>query len=410
MNDVCIIGMGRVGLPLALSLEEHGLHIGGVDLNHEALNAAFQKGEMPFFEPEYDDLVKTSKIKISPAHQYPESKAYVITVGTPLKQHIETDLSYVKNVVESLFNGVDMTDKLLILRSTLSPGTTTYIKNWINTKTKYEVGKNVFLAMCPERLAEGVAHQELTQLPQIIGTEDNESFSRAQSIFSVFGVKIFHTNYIEAELSKLFCNIYRYVNFSIPNYFAYLCDCYGVDSNSVFNAMNTDYPRNSGLKKPGFAAGTCLRKDWGMLNQNFPQTDLILQAYKINEFMPKFYCDLVGNNMMGKNVGILGYTMKNDTDDTRDSLTPKLIRYIEKYVPKNIFIAEPYLPCGHYDDMKFNEYVFENEKIEDVINKSDIIFIAMNHTQFKSLNKSLFKDKIVVDIWNIFKEKTVNNW
>ena len=303
-----------------------------------------------------------------------------------------------------------MTDKLLILRSTLSPGTTTYIKNWINTKTKYEVGKNVFLAMCPERLAEGVAHQELTQLPQIIGTEDNESFSRAQSIFSVFGVKIFHTNYIEAELSKLFCNIYRYVNFSIPNYFAYLCDCYGVDSNSVFNAMNTDYPRNSGLKKPGFAAGTCLRKDWGMLNQNFPQTDLILQAYKINEFMPKFYCDLVGNNMMGKNVGILGYTMKNDTDDTRDSLTPKLIRYIEKYVPKNIFIAEPYLPCGHYDDMKFNEYVFENEKIEDVINKSDIIFIAMNHTQFKSLNKSLFKDKIVVDIWNIFKEKTVNNW
>lgn len=258
MDDVCIIGLGRVGLPLALSLEENGLAVSGVDLNHEALAAAFQKGEMPFYEPEYDDLIKQSKIKVFPAKQYPEAKAYVITVGTPLKQHIETDLSYVKNVVESLFENTNMNAKLLILRSTLSPGTTTYIKNWINTKTEYEVGKNVFLAMCPERLAEGVAHKELTELPQVIGTEDILSADKAYSVFSVFGVKIFHTNYIEAELSKLFCNIYRYISMSVPNYFAYLCNHYNVDSNKIFTSMNTDYPRNNGLKSPGFSAGTCV--------------------------------------------------------------------------------------------------------------------------------------------------------
>ena len=405
MDDVCIIGLGRVGLPLALSLEEHRLKVSGVDLNHKALTEAFKKGEMPFYEPEYDNLIKTSNIQIYPANQYPEAKAYVITVGTPLKQHIETDLSYVRSVVESLFNGTDMTDKLLVLRSTLSPGTTTYIKNWINTKTKYEVGKTTFLAMCPERLAEGVAHKELTELPQIIGAEDIISADRAYHIFNVFGVKIFRTNYIEAELTKLFCNIYRYINFSIPNYFAYICDHYKVDPNVVFNAMNTDYPRNNGLKKPGFAAGTCLRKDFGMINQDFPQTDLILQAYKINEFMPKFYCDLVGAEITGKKIGILGYTMKSDTDDTRDSLTPKLIRYIEKWVPDQIFINEPFLPMGEVDDTKFNEYKFTNEMTKDVIEKSDIIFVAMNHTAYKQIDWSRYPSvdgKTVVDIWSLY--------
>lgn len=160
----------------------------------------------------------------------------------------------------------------------------------------------------------------------------------------------------------------------------------------------------------GLIHHNCLRKDFGLVNQDFPQTDLLLQAYKINEFMPKFYCDLVGDQIIDKNVGVLGYTMKGDSDDTRDALTPKLIRYIDKYVPKNIFVSEPFLPLGHYDDTKFNEYTFENEKTEDVINKSDIIFIAINHTEFKKLDKNLFKGKIVVDVWNLFKEKTVNSW
>jgi UDP-N-acetyl-D-mannosaminuronic acid dehydrogenase len=89
----------------------------------------------------------------------------------------------------------------------------------------------------------------------------------------------------EAELAKLFCNIYRYINFAIPNYFMYLAEEFNVEPFRLLDAMNTGYPRNAGLKKPGFAAGTCLRKDFGMINEHFPQTDLLLQAYKINEYL-----------------------------------------------------------------------------------------------------------------------------
>jgi UDP-N-acetyl-D-mannosaminuronic acid dehydrogenase len=410
MFDVCVIGMGRVGLPLALSLEECGLSVSGVDFNYQALRDSFKNGKMPFFEPEYDDLVKKSKIEIFEANNYPESKAYIITVGTPLKQHIETDLSYVKNVVESLFNKIDMTEKLLILRSTLSPNTTTYLKNWINSKTKYVVGENVFLAMCPERLAEGAAHKELLELPQIVGAEDAISADKARDIFKVFGVKLFDVSYIEAELAKLFSNGYRYINFSIPNYFAYIAEQYGVDVFKLFNAMNTDYSRNNGLKSPGLSAGTCLRKDWGFLNEAFPQSDLFLQAYKINEFYPIEPIRVLGNELNNKVVGVLGYTMKYDTDDTRDSLVPKIIRQVERFVPKQILIHEPNLPIGFFDDNKMNEMSFENIELDKVIAESEIILLTINHTVFKKLKKENFIGKIVVDYWGMLGEQRINRW
>jgi UDP-N-acetyl-D-mannosaminuronic acid dehydrogenase len=175
--------------------------------------------------------------------------------------------------------------------------------------------------------------------------------------------------------------------------------------------MNQNYPRNNGLKTPGFAAGTCLRKDFGMINECFPQTDLLLQAYKINEYMPKFYVDLIGDKFRGKKIGIFGYTFKSDTDDTRDSLVPKMIRYIERHVPREIKIHEPNLPIGYYDD-KFNNFNFLNKEFNEVFYDSEIIFIAINHNVFvhEFLNKD-FSYKILIDIWNILNtNRLLNDW
>jgi UDP-glucose 6-dehydrogenase len=259
--DVCIIGMGRVGLPLALSLEEHGLSVMGQDINDEMI-LQFSRGEMPFHEPGYDELVNKTKIKIyNPLthREIPEADSYIITVGTPLGQHIETDLSAVKKVISSLIDNINLENKLIILRSTVAPHTTQYVKEILESKTGLKVGKNIFLAMCPERIVEGDAYNEFTKLPQIIGTEDDDSFYKAFEIFKVLRVPCYHASYVEAELAKLFCNIYRYINFAIPNYFMYLSNVFNVDVFHLFQIMNTDYPRNNGLKKPGFAAGTCLR-------------------------------------------------------------------------------------------------------------------------------------------------------
>jgi UDP-N-acetyl-D-mannosaminuronate dehydrogenase len=151
----------------------------------------------------------------------------------------------------------------------------------------------------------------------------------------------------------------------------------------------------------------CLRKDFGMINQDFPQTDMLLQAYKINEFMPKFYADLANSSMTAKKVGILGYTMKKDTDDTRDSLVPKLVSYINRYCPSEILINDPNLTLGEYDDIKLNGLQFTNFSIEEVMDSCDVVFIATNHTQYYSLDLNKLKGKLIIDIWNVLNNKLV---
>ena len=132
----------------------------------------------------------------------------------------------------------------------------------------------------------------------------------------------------------------------------------------------------------------CLRKDYGMINEHFPHTDLLLQAYKINEFMPKFLVDNAGD-LTDKTVVVLGYTFKQDSDDTRDSLSPKLIRYIKRKVPKKLYIVEPNLPAGEVND-ELNNMEFINTRIEDILRADAVpgvcnnfmVFIATNHTEF----------------------------
>jgi len=407
MYDIAIIGCGRVGLPLGLTMREIGFNVCGVDIDINLINTVKNK-KMPFLEPGYNDLIKQEfKIFNSKLEDYPDAKAYIITVGTPLSMHIETNMDYVINVIKELIEKVNLEGKLIILRSTIAPNTTKMIKNILLTKDLI-VGSNVFLTMCPERIVEGDAYNELHKLAQIIGTDDDKSYELTYDIFSKLEIKIFKTSYIEAELSKLFTNIYRYINFSIPNYFSYIADHFDVDIFNLLNLMKIDYPRNDGLKNPGFAGGSCLRKDFGMINENFPQTDLILQAYKINEFMPKFYVDLVKDKIFNKTIGILGYTMKSNTDDMRDSLIPKLIRYINKLVPKSVLINDCILTDKNVNNI-YDNHIFKNESINYVIDNSDIIFIAMNH--YKYYDKNLYKDcsnKIIIDIWGVLNQNLVN--
>lgn len=412
MKNVTIIGVGRVGLPLALALEDTGkFNVFGLDID-ENLKKSIAMKTMPFDEPGCQQLLSYSSLEIyTDIHELPYSDYYVITVGTPLEQHIETNLNYVMDVIDNLFRNVDMNKKTIVLRSTVSPRTTEFIVKKIRTNYKLEAGTDYFIAMCPERLIEGDALNELHILPQIIGTSDKDSAKRAEDLFSPLGVTIHHVSTIEAELSKLLTNIYRYINFAIPNYFSYITNDFGVDIFKLLEVMKDDYPRSNGLANPGFAAGTCLRKDFGMINENYPHTDILVQAYKINEFLPKHISNLLGDNIEGKTVGILGYTMKKDTDDTRDSLVPKMIRYINKQAPKEILISEPNLDILVSD--AYNNYDFVNTRSGALVGVSDVIVIAMNHSwpaeTLRLLEKAIQRGTKVIDVWNVLGRGLVIN-
>jgi UDP-N-acetyl-D-mannosaminuronic acid dehydrogenase len=288
------------------------------------------------------------------------------------------------------------------MRSTVSPETNKYIKNFINKNTKLKVGKDIFLSYCPERIAENHALEELDLLPQIIGTDDEKSFKSTKKIFEKFKIKIFKTNFLSAELVKLFNNNLRYIEFAMANQFAILANNFNQNIFEIIEMCNFKYPRGK-IFKPGLTGGTCLRKDFGMLNEVNPNSDLFLSAWKINEYMPYHLVESTQKkiDLRNKIVGILGYTFKKNSDDLRESLVPKLVRQIEKKVPKKIIISDP---CSKKS--KFGTY--KNSGYENLVKNSDIIFIAINHDIFqkKTLIKLAKRNVLFVDIWNHLQKNT----
>ena len=396
-----IIGLGRVGLPFLLFLESKGFDLTGIDNNFEIVNSLKNK-KMPFSEKGCDNLLKKSKAHFSEDIEIIKKNKcefIFITVGTPLRDNIEVNLSHINKVLKSLLK-ILKKGQTIILRSTIGPETSSYVKNYIEQKTNFKVGKDLFLAFCPERIAENLALKEFTELPQIIGVEDNKSYKKTEKIFKKTNVKIFKTNFLSAELVKLFNNNYRYIEFAMANQFAILANNFGQNIYDIIEMCNYNYPRGK-IFRPGLTGGTCLRKDFGMLNERVSSSDLFLTAWKVNEYMPYHLASTISDKykINGKNIGILGYSFKKNSDDIRESLVPKLIRQIEKKLPKNIFLSEP---CSK---QKFLD-VYENRSTEFVIKNSNIIFIAINHDKFKrdEILKKIKKNTVIVDIWNHLKK------
>lgn len=398
MKSVAVIGLGRVGLPFALYLETLGFKVLGIDRDPNLLSQV-AKRKMPFKEQGFDTILEKSNIATTEdLSRVSEVDYIVITVGTPLYAHIETDISAIKEVVNKITPHIKAGQQL-ILRSTLAPRTTELVKNLIEGKTQFKIGKDIGLSFCPERLAENHALEELKKLPQVIGIEDNLSKELCEAFFRPFKVKMFFTTYTSAELVKLFNNSARYLNFAMANHFAIVANEFEQNIYEIIQMANEDYPRGN-IHLPGLTAGTCLRKDFGFINERSYSPDLLLSAWKVNEYMPFHMVDSLANkiDLVGKKVAVLGYTFKKNADDTRDSLVPKLIRYIERQAVKEIKICEP----------NMNQELIEghrNYNLKEALSDVDAVFVAINHDAFAvdQVLSTIKKDVWIVDLWNQLK-------
>lgn len=395
--DVGIIGIGRVGLPLGIALSELGFKTIGIDKDESLINLVNNK-KMPFFDEGCDELLLKVDFKATKDKTIIKAiRNIIITVGTPLLPAIEADLSQIYSVIDDIIE-YGQRGQNIILRSTVAPKTTQSVKKYIEQKTGLAIGDGLFLSFCPERILEGRALEELRSLPQIIGAEDDESFNKARDIFIKLTQEIYRTTFVSAELVKLFNNTHRYINFAIANEFTMIAESFGQNIYDILYMANNNYPRG-GIANPGLTAGACLRKDFGMLSEAIPYADILLNSWKINEYIPKFLVDtlLKKEDIYNKIVAVLGYSFKKDADDVRESLVPKLIRYLEKEAPKQIKVCEP--------NIKGNLEKYENYDLEYAINDADIIVIAINHSIFyKSRDVILYNIKssaYVIDIWNV---------
>jgi UDP-N-acetyl-D-mannosaminuronic acid dehydrogenase len=334
-TDVSIVGLGRVGLPLALSFADRGLRVLGVD-NDAARLGSVADGAMPFQETGTQELLDrvAASGRLSLSERVADAacaRHVVITLGTPSFSHIEIDMRDIRSALDDLL-GVLESGHALTLRSTIAPGTTDFVAGYLAKHRGFAIGSDVFVAHAPERIAAGRFLEEIETLPCIVGGVGEHSGEVVGRLFEAFGAPIVQTTPVQAELAKIWTNILRYANFALPNLLMMDCERHGANVFEVIDLINRDYPRG-GIAQPGLTAGTCLRKDFAFSEERSNSPGMLLAVSRVNESVPLFLVEGVKRRLgtLGnRRVAVLGLAFKADTDDERDSLAHKLVRLLER--------------------------------------------------------------------------------
>ena len=337
---ICVVGTGHIGLPLAAVLADTGFQVTGYDTNDDFISRVNTSGRVDFREEGLEELLRAHLHKgltltsTPPANQ----DIYVITVGTPLESGTDRpNLDRIRVAVQRIAAGFGP-DPLVVLRSTVSIGTTRSIVLPEIRRHRDRFG----LAFCPERTIEGKAIPEMRSLPQIIGGLDDQSVERAERLFRLITPKIVRVSSLEAaEMIKLINNTYRDLTFAFANEVALIAERMGLSAGEMIHAANVDYPR-SNVARPGFVGGPCLEKDALILIDSLHQIDfrprVIEEARRINQALPDHVADrILAEIRRGRSGGgparvlVTGFAFKGRpaTEDVRGSAAIPLMTRLQ---------------------------------------------------------------------------------
>src|SRR3954449_12493190 len=391
--NVAVVGLGRVGLPLALSFADRGLDVIGVEREPAVLEQV-AAGHMPYRETGTQELLERvlASDRLTTTRSVQDAAGadhIVLTLGTPAHVHIEIDMSQIKQVIDDLLP-VLREGQSLILRSTVAPGTTDGVAGYIEQRRGFRVGEDLFVAHVPERIAENHFLEEIATLPCIVGGVGEGSGAKAAELFATFGAEIVQTTPVQAELAKIWTNILRYTQFALPNLLMMESDQYGANVFEILDLINHEYPRG-GMAAPALTAGTCLRKDFAFSEERSSAPGMLLAVSRVHETMPLFVVSglkkRLGGSLRDRKVAVLGLSFKRDSDDVRDSLSFKLIRLLERELP-HVPRHDAHVPE-------------ESEPLDSAMADADAVIIATNHSAFDELVPRLPAGALLVDPWNV---------
>ncbi|HEY4707055.1 MAG TPA: nucleotide sugar dehydrogenase [Thermodesulfobacteriota bacterium] len=385
--DICIVGgLGHVGLPLGISLASAGKKVALYDVDRKAIDLV-GSGKLPFKEAGGEaglaGVLNKKLFVTSGMGVISESRYVIIVIGTPVDEHLNPRFTIFKKFFDEIITHIK-DGQHVILRSTIYPGTTEAVVRYLE-----EMKRKVKVSYCPERIAQGNAIEELKTLPQIVSSFDEEACGEAEELFRCLTPEIIRLTPPEAELAKLFTNVWRYMQFAISNQFYQIATQYGLDFYRIHSAITFKYPRAQSFPQAGFAAGPCLFKDTMQLaafnNNNFFMGHA---AMLINEGLPNFIVQRMKekHRLKEKTVGVLGMSFKANNDDKRESLSYKLKKILEvearEVICSDVYIREDGFVTG-----------------EELVRRSDIIILGTPHREYKLLDTGT---KMVVDVWNFF--------
>jgi UDP-N-acetyl-D-mannosaminuronic acid dehydrogenase len=386
--DLTVVGgAGHVGIPLVLSFAAKGLTVNVNDLNLDNL-AALKAGRLPFIEYGAEELLAAALrdnklIFTSAPGDISKSGPVIVTIGTPVDEFLNPERRVILDCIDGLLPHIG-DGQLVVLRSTLYPGTTDSISAHLRRKKR-----DLNVAFCPERIVQGYGIEELSRMPQIVSGTTPQALEEATALFRLISPEIVTLDPIEAEFAKLFGNAYRYIEFAVTNQFYLIAQSAGLDYQRILKAMKYNYPRAKNIPKPGYAAGPCLMKDTMQLTA-FARNEFTLgnAAMLVNEGLPLHVIgDLRRRYDLAKmTVGLLGMAFKSEIDDVRASLSYKFKKILSGFAHE-VLTTDPFVTVD--PDLL---------PLDEVIARSDILILCTPHNSYRSAD---LKGKPVVDVWGL---------
>jgi UDP-N-acetyl-D-mannosaminuronic acid dehydrogenase len=392
--DLTIVGGGgHVGIPLVLAFAQAGYRVNVHDINREVLET-LQGGRLPFIEYGGEELLaralerKRLLFTSAPAEISPNGPV-IITIGTPLDEFLNPIRQVIQQCLDALLPYL-ADGQLLVLRSTVFPGTTDWLDGYLRRK-----GRKLKLAFCPDRMVQGHGIRELKETPQIISGTTPAAETEAAKLFATISTELVLVKPREAEFAKLFNNAFRYIEFAAANQFYLIAKSAGLDYRRVFDAMKRNYPRASSIPTPGLTAGPCLFKDTMQLAA-FAQNQFSLgnAAMLVNEGLVLHVVDDLRRrfDLAPMTVGLLGMAFKAEIDDTRASLSYKFKKALASHA-NAVLTTDPFVTTD--PDLR---------PLNEVIANSDLLILCAPHSSYRELD---FSGKPVVDVWGFLNRANV---
>lgn len=420
-ESLSLVGLGYVGMPIAVAFANEGVNVIGFDLNAAKIDL-YKSGIDPTHEVGDEAISKTTVQFTSDETDLRRAKFHIVAVPTPVNQDHTPDLSPVIGASEIL--GRNLTKgSIVVFESTVYPGVTEDVCMPILEKeSRLKCGVDFKIGYSPERINPGDKVHRLENIKKIVSGMDAESLEEIKNVYDlVIKVGTYPVSTIKtAEAVKVVENSQRDINIAFMNELAMVFDRMGIDTAEVVDGMNTKW--NALGFRPGLVGGHCIGVDPYYFTYEAEKlgyhSQIILSGRKVNDGMGAFVADatikqliLAGKAPKNSKVVILGLTFKENCPDTRNSKVEDIIKRLSEYeiVP---IVVDPW--ASERDAM--HEYGVKLTKLEDV-HDADCVILAVAHDEFKNMALETLDDlyvdsgnetKVLIDVKSIFNRDEVN--
>lgn len=402
---VCVIGLGYIGLPTAAFIASKGIHVYGVDVNPNYVEA-INRGDVPFVEPGFDELLRkvVSEGLLTAGSEQVEADAYIVCVPTPFKEHHEIDSKFIMSAAEAMAPHL-RSGALVVLESTSPPGTTELLgKKLIELRPDLTLDEGadnaIYLAHCPETVLPGRIMDEMENNDRVIGGLNPTATKAAVDLYRTFvTAEIVTTNAATAEMAKLTENSFRDVNIAFANELSLICDRLGIDVWELIEIAN-HHPRVNILQPGPGVGGHCIAVDpWFIVSSAPEESKLIRQAREVNDSKPAVVVRKAEEKLEGFENPVLatfGISFKPDIDDLRESPALHIVEELAKRNPEiDIRVVEPNISklpekLGTSVNVKLVE-------IDEALKDADVVLLLVDHREFKDIDVNRLNSIELID-------------